>query len=191
MTNSTKSHGGLRTKVDVLMGGAEEEQQEVDEASQAIPDAGESEQDSEQEDCMPKVVAKDPGAPTQAEIDEHNVDHIPFRSWCECCVMGRGTGEQHRAGPASTIPVIAFDFLFVTQSKIALNLIFGDPHYTKNALGDPRVPRKMILKNPNSLQNGGHRSSWTVLGVLGIFGVHYLALTFTLLGVLVIPPPLP
>ena len=73
------------------MGGAEEEQQEIGEAPQAVPAATGSE-DSDQEDSMPKVVSKDPGAPTQADIDEHNVDHIPFGTWCECCVVGRGTG---------------------------------------------------------------------------------------------------
>ena len=34
-------------------------------------------------------VAPDPGQPTQAEIDEHEVDHSPFRPWCEACCKGR------------------------------------------------------------------------------------------------------
>ena len=43
------------------------------------------------EECAPKVVAPDPGQPTQKEIEEHRIDHMPFRSWCENC--GR---ESHR-----------------------------------------------------------------------------------------------
>ena len=27
-------------------------------------------------------------APTQAEIDEHEVTHYPWRAWCSCCVRG-------------------------------------------------------------------------------------------------------
>ena len=46
-----------------------------------------------EEDCGPKRIVPDPGAPTQSEIDEHNVDHLPYRSWCECCVKGKATGE--------------------------------------------------------------------------------------------------
>ena len=39
-----------------------------------------------EEDCEPKKIAPDPGMPTQAEVDEHDVDHYPYRSWCEDCV---------------------------------------------------------------------------------------------------------
>ena len=58
------------------------------------------------------------GRSKQAEIDEHNVDHWPYRCWCEHCVKGRGIGEPHVPGPESHIPVIAFDYLFITQGKI-------------------------------------------------------------------------
>ena len=33
-------------------------------------------------------------------------------------MRGRGTGEQHRPAGTSTIPVIAFDYLFITSDKI-------------------------------------------------------------------------
>ena len=49
-----------------------------------------------QGDDVPKRVARDPGAPTQSERDEHCIDHWPYRSWCEDCVRGRATGEQHK-----------------------------------------------------------------------------------------------
>ena len=68
------------------------------------------------EDDVPKRVARDPGAPTQSERDEHCVDHWPFRSWCEDCVRGRATGEQHKASEQPrSIPVISFDYLFITR----------------------------------------------------------------------------
>ena len=31
-----------------------------------------------------------PCLPTRAEIDEHELTHLPFRNWCEHCVKGRG-----------------------------------------------------------------------------------------------------
>ena len=69
------------------------------------------------EECAPRVVAPDPGQPTQKEIEEHRIDHMPFRSWCEHCVAGRATGEQHRAvGDKRLVPVISFDYLFVLKS---------------------------------------------------------------------------
>ena len=75
--------------------------------------------EGEVEDMAPKRVAPDPGMPSQAEVDEHEVDHVPFRQWCEECVKGRGTGEPH--GPSEGVhelPVVEFDYLFCTNSKI-------------------------------------------------------------------------
>ena len=50
-------------------------------------------------EAAPRRTAPDPGQPTREEVDEHRVDHYPYRSWCEFCVKGRGSGEQHRRGP--------------------------------------------------------------------------------------------
>ena len=49
---------------------------------EAIPDEG------MEDDDVSKALVKtlrDPGVPTQAEIDEHDPTHLPFRSWCEHC----------------------------------------------------------------------------------------------------------
>ena len=78
----------------------------------------ESRDELEGQDCTTRRVAPDPGLPTQSEVDEHNVDHWPYRCWCEHCVRGRAVGEPHRAGPESQIPVIAFDYLFIMRGRI-------------------------------------------------------------------------
>ena len=92
----------------------------VPEISQAAVRASDYESDGE-EDCGPKRIVPDPGAPTQSEIDDHNVDHLPYRSWCECCVKGKATGEPHRrVAVESKIPIIAFDYMFILKDKIAM-----------------------------------------------------------------------
>lgn len=73
-----------------------------------------------EEECAARRVAADPGAPTAEEVEEHEVDHLPYRCWCEACVRGRGTGDQHRAGPESRVPVISFDYLLVTKAGVKL-----------------------------------------------------------------------
>ena len=50
-----------------------------------------------QYDKPPIRVAKDPGAPTEADIEEHNATHLPHRSWCPICVKARGKEDAHRA----------------------------------------------------------------------------------------------
>ena len=74
--------------------------------------------EDEEEDCAPRRVAPDPGAPTAEEMEEHRIDHFPYRSWCEHCVAGRGTGEQHRSGPEGSLPTVACDYLLVTKKGI-------------------------------------------------------------------------
>ena len=39
---------------------------------------------------------KDPKLPSKQEIADHNMTHLPFRSWCRICVEARGRGRQHR-----------------------------------------------------------------------------------------------
>ena len=60
--------------------------------------------------------ATDPGAPTAVQVEDHRKTHIPFRSWCKWCVLGRGGGIQRRssAGP-SAVPIIGVDYFFLTK----------------------------------------------------------------------------
>ena len=42
-----------------------------------------------------------PSQPTPAERAQHNITHMPYRSWCHICVRARGDAHPHN----STIPV--------------------------------------------------------------------------------------
>ena len=37
-----------------------------------------------------------PELPSQAEVEEHSITHLPFRCWCRHCVRGRGRAADHR-----------------------------------------------------------------------------------------------
>ena len=43
---------------------------------------------AEEEHRRPRVL-RNPGQPTESEIEEHNATHIPYRPWCEACNRGR------------------------------------------------------------------------------------------------------
>ena len=63
--------------------------------------------------------ATDPGAPTAAQVEDHRKTHIPFRSWCKWCVLGRGRGIQHRSSAgASAVPIIGVDYFFLTKGGV-------------------------------------------------------------------------
>ena len=60
--------------------------------------------------------------PSEAEVEAHNVSHLPFRSWCSACVRGRGLSLGHRRVDAKTkgaeqIPTISVDYGFFGQPE--------------------------------------------------------------------------
>ena len=57
--------------------------------------------------------------PTQAEIDEHMLTHIPFRSWCRFCVMGKSVAAPHRKIDKGNelIPTISIDYAFLNEKQ--------------------------------------------------------------------------
>ena len=62
---------------------------------------------------VPKKM-QNPILPGKAEREMHELTHVPFRSWCEHCVRGRGEGVRHEAGkemPEQT--EVHMDFFFV------------------------------------------------------------------------------
>ena len=62
--------------------------------------------------------APDPGQPTARQIEEHRKLHLPFRSWCRWCVLGRGRGLQHRRRWGSIIPIVGLDYFFLTKGGV-------------------------------------------------------------------------
>ena len=59
---------------------AEQGEEFPDGADEAIGQ-GQEISEGEVEDMAPKLISLDPGLPTEGEVDDHEVDHMPFREW--------------------------------------------------------------------------------------------------------------
>ena len=70
------------------------------------------------DDVEPLKKAKNPKLPSTEEVEEHNRTHIPYRSWCQWCVAGRGRGDQHRSSPESSIPIVGVDYFYITSNGV-------------------------------------------------------------------------
>ena len=57
---------------------------------------------------------KAPAQPTAQERAEHELTHLPYRSWCPTCVQNKGSSDNHPR-QQSKLPVIQFDFCFFTS----------------------------------------------------------------------------
>ena len=72
--------------------------------------------EEEGEEAREAVVLRDPGSPTPQEVEQHNVTHLPFRSWCSHCVNGKAKDRHHKKRENTnekTIPEIVFDYGFL------------------------------------------------------------------------------
>ena len=66
-----------------------------------VEDAGGEVAEEVLEDEVDKGVRKpvnmrDPKLPTEEERKEHEMTHLPYRSWCRHCVRGRGKDSAHK-----------------------------------------------------------------------------------------------
>ena len=59
----------------------------------------------------PCASGKKPWRPTDKEVEEHNVPHLPHRSWCPVCVKARGKGEAHKkVREQGEVPTVSMDY---------------------------------------------------------------------------------
>ena len=56
----------------------------------------------------------DPRLPSQRDVEEHNLTHSPYRSWCPVCVRSKGKEMGHRAATDKerTISEYCLDYCF-------------------------------------------------------------------------------
>ena len=61
--------------------------------------------------------AHSPILPPAAEVQQHRLTHLPYRSWCKFCSLGRGTGEQQRSDPSRVrhVPIMGLDYWYITK----------------------------------------------------------------------------
>ena len=92
---------------------------------------------------------RSPKAPTKAEKEEHEANHLPFRSWCTHSLRGRGRNKPHQRQTVDAeaddnrVPKISMDYFFMSQddekaSENPLLLMVDVP----NAVAEPTVPQR-------------------------------------------------
>ena len=60
----------------------------------------------------------DPLMPRDAEVREHKLTHLPFRSWCRHCVRGRGKEMPHfKTKDERGVPEFHLDFAFMGDEQ--------------------------------------------------------------------------
>ncbi|CAK0857324.1 unnamed protein product [Prorocentrum cordatum] len=103
------------------------------------------EMEADEEAAVPARVVKDLEAPTKEEIEQHNIGHIPYRSWCRHCVMGRGRSAAHRmleAEKSHVIPTVGHDYGFLGRDDNPVMPMLVGKSFRTLWLGAAIVPCK-------------------------------------------------
>ena len=95
-----------------------------------------------EEAARPKPL-HDPRKPSAQEVAEHEITHIPHRSWCSFCVRARGRGRRHRTvGEEGGVPRVSLDYLFSGQKDDVKPLTVLSP--------EPLTPKSPSAPPPSS-----------------------------------------
>ena len=82
-----------------------------------IPVCGECELDDQEADA-PRM-ARAPGQPSQADIDQHELTHCPYRSWCDACVRGQAKDSPSTKVSGqfaeNNVARVRMDYMFLTE----------------------------------------------------------------------------
>ena len=82
-------------------------------AEQKDAHAGPEEETARRPRCL-----KGPDSPTEEELREHLLTHLPYKGWCEICVACRRPNAPHRKSDEDLreIPLMSVDYCFVQDS---------------------------------------------------------------------------
>ena len=87
------------------------------EAHEPERDESVEEVEEEPEQAVAPKVSKDPGLPTAQEREAHRATHLPYRAWCEECVMASKSnpGHKHTKYEPPEIPEVGVDYGFLRE----------------------------------------------------------------------------
>ena len=91
---------------------------------------------------MRKLV--DPRKPTEEEVSEHELTHLPYRNWCPVCVMAKGKELDHRRSVEEHrgLSEYSFDYCFPgDEFGYKLTVLVGTERLTGMTFGTA-VPTK-------------------------------------------------
>ena len=113
---------------------------EVDEENEENGDSESQLQEFKKDDepgARVPVRIADPRLPSADEIEQHNMTHLPYRSWCPHCIRGKGkTMEHRRAARDKSMREIHVDYCFMgMKGDVATKCIVVAKDYdTKNLM---------------------------------------------------------
>ena len=102
------------------------------------------------EEAVRARAMKTEAVPSQREVEEHNLDHGVFRSWCPHCVKGRAESYGHvkKVQNEGDAPTIGLDYMYMhseqeTEEEKGMPIVVAKDSKTKMTMARV-VPSKGV-----------------------------------------------
>ena len=66
-----------------------------------------------------------PVLPSEAEVEQHELTHLPFRSWCRHCVRAEGKESPHHEASPGGVSKFATDYMFMGEDGTPITILAG------------------------------------------------------------------
>ena len=83
---------------------------------------------AEAQPARPGIV---PVLPSEAEVEQHELTHLPFRSWCRHCVRAKGKESPHHESSPGGVSKFATDYMFMVEDGRPITISAGYDGLTK------------------------------------------------------------
>ena len=132
--------GGLGLDGGVSRGGRSREPRIIDELHPT--EEVEGEVNADEEDVQPMRTLRTPDLPSREVIEEHRIDHYPYRTWCSHCVEGVGREDGHCSVESHAIAMISMDYFFVSRPGVVYD--------TAEECEDAEALKVLVIKDTKS-----------------------------------------
>ena len=83
-------------------------------------------------DAQPTRLGLVPVLPSEAELEQHELTHLPFRKWCQHCVyVSRAKESPHHESTPGGVSKFATDYMFVGEDGTPITISAGYDGLTK------------------------------------------------------------
>ena len=72
-----------------------------------------------------------PVLPSEAEVEQHELTHLLFRSWCRHCVRAKGKESPHHESSPGGVSKFATDYMFMGEDGTPITILAGCDRLTK------------------------------------------------------------
>eukprot|EP00971_Amphidinium_carterae_P249371 4949954-Amphidinium_carterae.2 len=76
--------------------------------------------DTPQQEAQAPKTDKSLTLPTQQEIEEHNITHLPYRDWCKHFVQGKSRSQHHQRGGLTKQSITQIDYAYIKRDNESL-----------------------------------------------------------------------